>query len=590
MKLTNLFWLLALSLFALLSGCGGGGGGGPVTYEITLRADRTNLPLNIAGEGPMIGGRYTTTLFVEAKDSLGNPIQGGEDVFFSCNIVAGLDAGALYYLDGDPEHETTEVIDDVEVTFPNAYRAVTLETNAGSASFHLHAANIVDTVVVRCTVTEAGSGIQRSAQVSIQIGGPPSGKVSQIVFDTISPNLLFVQGMNGETQVQIQANVVDEAGQVVNPATGANDMQVRIVPLLSSTADDDATLRGVNAAGQAVAGSSLHIRSINGKAQFALVSGNNPGGILIEAISDRSDNNVGNGIGEAVFNWASVTVVDVVPSTQPNDDTLAITTTSLGDATESIFYGDLLQASGGNAPYTWSVIGGGLPLGLSLSSNGVISGLPSGSTSGSFSFVVQVRDALGAIEQKTFSISFTAAVETPTPTAPSINGCNFSNATVGVPYAAALSASGGTPPYSWSGVGLPPGLSLTSTGIINGTPTTAGIYAFGVTVSGGLTSRPCIGSITINAPNSDILTIMTTALPNATAGSGYITQIIATGGSTPYAWSVDQLPTGLILDNATGEISGMPTVAGTFSIRVTVSGGGTVFKDLTLIIAADPTP
>jgi hypothetical protein len=291
----KLFSLLSAPLItALIAGCGGGGAGSSPTYSISLRADTTTLPLNIASEGPSIGGRYTTTLYVEVKDTAGNPIPGGEDNV-GCSYVGGLPSGPLYYLDGEPDHETTETINGVEITTPNAYRAVTLSTNAGLATFHFHASDVAGPATVRCTVTDPGN-IVRSTEITLQVGGQSTGKVSQVVFDRVSPNYLFVQGLNGPTQIQVQARLVDEAGQlIIEPAAGANNLQVRIVPSALSLAENDATLRGVDASGQTVSGASIHVRSIGGQAQFTLVSGSNPGTIQLETISDRSDNNVSNG-------------------------------------------------------------------------------------------------------------------------------------------------------------------------------------------------------------------------------------------------------------------------------------------------------
>jgi hypothetical protein len=81
-------------------------------------------------------------------------------------------------------------------------------------------------------------------------------------------------------------------------------------------------------------------------------------------------------------------------------------------------------------------------------------------------------------------------------------GASLPNGTVGSPYSQSLFASGGTAPYSWavtSGA-LPPGLTLSSSGIISGTPTAAGTFTVGATVtdSAGLkltmtfTSSPAI--------------------------------------------------------------------------------------------------
>ncbi len=444
MNCKNSAYLLALSLTSLLAGCGAGGGGGADSYTITLRADRTALPLNIGHVGPSLGGQYTTTLYVDAKDHLGQPIPGGTEVF-GCGIVGGLDSGPLYYLDGDPDHETTKTVNGVEVTTPNAYRSVTLGSNAGGASFHFHASDVVGPVTVRCTVTDPGSTIQREAAVTIQVGGSPSGKVSQTLFNQANPAFLVVQGAGGPTQVQLQAQLVDEAGQpIANPAGGANNLQVRLVPDAATPVEDDASLRGVNGAGQAVAGSAIQIASINGQAQLTLVSGSHSGTILVEAIADRSDNDVGNGIAEPVYNYTAMTVVTTVP-VAPTAITIA--TATLPAAASNIPYGALLQATDGTPPYTWSLVSAGLPSGLTLAPNGIISGLPMTSVSGTYPFVVQVSDAQGATGQKQFTIAYTyTAPPAPTPPATLV----VTPATVTAPLASSpltFVVSGGSPTY-----------------------------------------------------------------------------------------------------------------------------------------------
>ncbi|MHB0982700.1 MAG: Ig domain-containing protein [Thiobacillus sp.] len=456
----------------ILTGCGGGGGGGTPSYwTIDVRADATALPINIAHVGPSIGGRYTTTLYVDVKDAADRPISGGE---VGCNITGGLDTGALYYLDGDSEHETTETIDDVEITTPNAYRAVTLSTNAGLATFHFHASDVAGPATVRCTVTDDGN-VVRSDEVTIQVGSnTPSGKVSQVVFDSSSPNYLFVQGYNGPTQLQLQVNVVDEAGQpIINFPAGVNNLQLRIVPDPASLADDGATLRGVDAYGQSVAGTSILVRSTNGQAQFTLVSGNAAGMILIEAISDRTDNDVGNGVTEAIYNHVAVSAVTSAPTQVPTMTPLTISTANPPAAVANIPYGTLLEATGGSAPYTWSLVTPGtLPTGLSLNTSGVISGTPFGGTAGTYNFVVQVKDAQGTTLQKSMAIAYTAPTPVPpAETTPTVTTTSLPKGKKDVPYITVVTATGGTPPYIWSSEGLPAGLLMTPAGVISGTPT-----------------------------------------------------------------------------------------------------------------------
>ncbi|MEY3896295.1 MAG: hypothetical protein RLZZ214_1815, partial [Verrucomicrobiota bacterium] len=82
---------------------------------------------------------------------------------------------------------------------------------------------------------------------------------------------------------------------------------------------------------------------------------------------------------------------------------LAVTSTSLPAAGAGIAYSQTLAASGGTTPYTWSVLSGDPPAGLSLSGAGVLSGTPSGN--GTSNFTVQVTDAASATATKAFSIT-----------------------------------------------------------------------------------------------------------------------------------------------------------------------------------------
>jgi hypothetical protein len=473
---------LAAGLIGLLAGCGAGGGGGTSAYSITLRADRTSLPLNIAGVAPSIGGPYTTTLYVSATDSSGNPIPGGTSTF-SCAITGSLDSGALYYLDGVTSHQTkTTNADGTTTTTDNAYRSITLDSNSGGATFHYSSTNVAGTASIQCAVTDANN-VQQSASTSIQVGGNPSGKASQIVATVSSPNYLSIQGVNGQTQLVIQETVYDEAGQLITPAAGVDNLQVRIVPDPNTLAENDAQLRGINAAGQAVSGQSIMVPSINGQAQITLISGINPGPITLEAISDRADNNVDNGITEAVYNDTAVSVVTQVPTSATP---VTISTTSLPAATRNIPYAVALQASGGTAPYTWQLVpNSSLPSGLYFSTSGVISGVPSDTTAGTYNIVVQAMDALKTVS-KTQNLSITYTTPVVVATAPLVTTASLSAATTGTYYTTAIQATGGSLPYTWT---MTPtnldGLTLTgNTGVLKGTPTVSGTYLFTVTVTG----------------------------------------------------------------------------------------------------------
>jgi len=259
---------------------------------------------------------------------------------------------------------------------------------------------------------------------------------------------------------------------------------------------------------------------------------------------------------------------------------LSVGTASLPNGTAGTTYSQTLTATGGLAPYTWSISSGTLPAGLSLnSSTGVISGTPT--TAGTSSFTVQVQDAAGtATRSLSLTIYGPLAVST----------ASLPNGTTGTAYSQTLAAAGGLTPYTWSvsSGAMPAGLSLAaSTGVISGTPTTAGTSSFTVQVQDAAnTTAAKTLSLTIYAP----LAVSTASLPNGTAGTTYSQTLAATGGLTPYTWSISSgtLPAGLSLAASTGVISGTPTTAGTssFTVRVQDAAATTATKTFSLTIYA----
>jgi hypothetical protein len=165
-----------------------------------------------------------------------------------------------------------------------------------------------------------------------------------------------------------------------------------------------------------------------------------------------------------------------------------------------------------------------------------------------------------------------------TPVAPTITTASLPNGTVGTAYNQTLAATGNTP-ITWSIEGtLPGGLSIVSaTGVISGTPTTAGTSNFTVKATNTAGSGTKALSITITSGSSQgtAPTITTASLPGGTVNTQY-SQILTATGDTPITWSLENgvPPTGLSLLGV-GVISGMPTIAGTstFTVRATNATG-----------------
>jgi large repetitive protein len=258
-----------------------------------------------------------------------------------------------------------------------------------------------------------------------------------------------------------------------------------------------------------------------------------------------------------------------------------VTAPTLPNGSVGTPYTVTLMAQGGSGSYTWAVTAGAPPTGLTPGAAGVISGNPT--ASGTFSFTVQVTDSNGVTATKTFSITISSSLTiTNAPTLPS--------GVVGGSYSQTLSATGGTPPYTWIiTAGSPPGgLSLSLGGIISGTPSTGGTFSFTAQVTDS-TTLTATKSFTLSIAAQLAITTQPT-LPSGGVGTSYSQALTAVGGTAPYTWSVTAgaLPGGLSLNPTSGVISGTPTTVGniTFTVQVRDNNSDTTSEAFTLAIVS----
>ena len=261
----------------------------------------------------------------------------------------------------------------------------------------------------------------------------------------------------------------------------------------------------------------------------------------------------------------------------------SVSTASLPNGTQNVAYSATLAATGGTLPYTWSITSGTLPTGLTLTaSTGAIAGTPTGT--GASNFTVQVSDANSVKATKALTLTVVATL--------AVTTTSLSNGTQNAAYSAALAATGGTLPYTWSITSgtLPTGLTLTvSTGAISGTPTGTGTSNFTVQVSDANSLKATKAlTLTVVAPP----TVSTASLPGGTQNVAYSATLAATGGTLAYTWSITSgtLPTGLTLTVSTGAISGTPTGTGTsnFTVQVADANSAKATKALALTVVAAP--
>ncbi|MGD9732996.1 MAG: putative Ig domain-containing protein [Desulfamplus sp.] len=252
-------------------------------------------------------------------------------------------------------------------------------------------------------------------------------------------------------------------------------------------------------------------------------------------------------------------------------DELLITTTLLPNGRVDNAYTATVQAQLGSPPYSWLLDTGVLPPGLTLagsSSTATISGTPI--TPGSYTFSLAVSDKGTPVKSatKSFTIDIYGDV--------TIQTTGLKTAYRGVPYSDTIQVSGGSIPYSFRVVqgSLPSGLYLnSSTGAISGTTNLvsgqSAVFKVRVTDSGNPSGYD-EKEFTIFV--LDELSITTISIQNAMQYSGYQANLAATGGLSPYTWSISSgsLPNGLTIGASTGKITGSPTKCGDYSFTVQV--------------------
>jgi hypothetical protein len=260
----------------------------------------------------------------------------------------------------------------------------------------------------------------------------------------------------------------------------------------------------------------------------------------------------------------------------PIDAALAITNSPTAAAV-NVPYTFQFTAAGGSGSYSWTAAG--LPSWLTLSSAGVLSGTPT--AAGPAAFTVTVTDSMGATASAPVSVLVNPALQI-------VNTSPLPAATAGNSYSVQFTATGGTGIYTWTGAQLPSWLTVSSAGVLTGTPPTAGPVSFTVIVTDSASNQAgATFTLPVNASVSPIPLAITTASPLAAATSGtpYSQQFTATGGTGGYIWTASGLPTYLNLTPG-GLLTGTPTVAlpASFTVTATDSSSDRASETFLLIV------
>ncbi len=259
-----------------------------------------------------------------------------------------------------------------------------------------------------------------------------------------------------------------------------------------------------------------------------------------------------------------------VPVTVTVNPQITFAATTFANGTVGTAYTkQLVAATGGTPIYTYTLATGStLPAGLTLSSAGLLGGVPT--QAGTYNFSVTLTDSKGCSVTTPQTLLITNTL--------TLTAANLPDGTVAVGYPTQVipPATGGTTPYTYTAVNLPPGLSFNSTTReITGTPTVAGPYVVTINVSDADGNSASM-NYAINIKNA--LVLPNASLVDGTVGVSYPTQLIpaATGGTTPYTYVATNLPPGITFNATTREITGTPTTTGTFTVNVQVTDAANV--------------
>src|SRR5580698_264638 len=236
-------------------------------------------------------------------------------------------------------------------------------------------------------------------------------------------------------------------------------------------------------------------------------------------------------------------------------------------------YNGTLTVTGGKAPYSFSIPSGSLPAGLVLAQGtGTISGTPT--KTGVFAFTVQVTDANSLSESTAFQIT----VATPGSIVVTVNPSTASVASAGTMQFTAIVTNTSNVAVIWS---ASPG-TISSSGLYQAPTVTSNTSATVTATSTADSSASGSAAVTITPSQGTTLTVTTTSLTVATAGTAYSNTLHASGGTTPYTWSLTSgtLPSGISLQS-TGVLSGTTSQTGQFSITVEATDSSSPKKNAT---------
>lgn len=418
------------------------------------------------------------------------------------------------------------------------------------------------TLTFRYTIAEGDLDANGISLGSLQLNGGSildSGSVANLVLNNVGSTVgILVDGVR-----PVVNSTTPDAG--AQPTDASVVFAVAFSKAVSNVSTDDFSLSTTGTA----AGTIASVSAASGSSVNVTVSGiAGTGTIRLYTISGTD---IADGAGNAMLAGFTGGMVHTVSPAAP---------------TVTVSASESSPALGASVTFTATLGGGASPSGTvtfkdgaTTLGTGTISGATaiystSALTSGAHSITAEY--AGDANNSAATSNAVTVTVATPTI---SLTPSSLPNPKVGAAYGSvSFSATGGTGPYTFAVTNgaLPAGMTLSTAGVLSGTPTAGGsfptITVTATDANGGTGTRDY--TLTVTAPT---ISLSPTTLPAGAFGVAYPTQtIVATGGTGPYTFEfAPMLPNGMTFNTATGAVAGTPTQSGYFLFAVKVTDSST---------------
>lgn len=399
-----------------------GGGGGPFSYSLGGDVPPGFVLNSMTGAlsgTPTVGGTYTFT--ATAVDM--SPSAGGTGSRSYTVTIAG-------------------------PTVPDAPTGAVAVAGDGSAS-----------VSFAAPINDGGSPISSYVVVANPGGAMGSASTSPVVVSGLvnGDDYTFrVQAINGvgRSSLSVASNSVTPKGAQTITFNNPGNVNFGSSPQLTATSSEGLSVR--------FSSGTLPVCTVTPTGLLRALA---PGTCTITASQD----------GDTATSPATP-VTQSFPIVVPGGSVSFITSSTLANAVAGTAYNQVIMATGGAAPYQFSITGGSLPNGLSLSSTGVLSGTPTMAVPVTVTITVTDMASQQAIKTFSFNVAAPTITFTPSSLPPGKVGVAYSTATV--------TATGGSGTYQYTASGnVPPGLVLSQAGVWAGTPTTAGRFNFTITAT-----------------------------------------------------------------------------------------------------------